>query len=79
MSAIISLSDLYIETCLCIIDLQSKRINFKATYTTLSHMGCKLCIHQCECVGTKNSSFTEEQVSLYLRIAVLQGDTLRKS
>ena len=32
------------------------------------YIGCELCTHQCECVGTKNSSFTEEQVSRNLRI-----------
>ena len=40
-------------------------INFKATFTTLSlYRGT----YQCECVGTKNSSFTGEQVYLNLRI-----------
>ena len=33
-----------------------------------TYIGCKLCTHQCECMGTKNSSFTEEQVSRNLRI-----------
>ena len=36
------------------------------------YIGCKLCTHQCECVGTKHSSFTEEQVSRNLRIEWLK-------
>ena len=32
------------------------------------YIGGKLCIDQCECVGIKNSSFTEEQVSWNMRI-----------
>ena len=44
-------------------------INFKAILTTLTlYIGCELCTHHCECVGTKNSSFTEKQVSRDLRI-----------
>ena len=49
-------------------------INFKATFTTLSlYIACQLCTHQCECVGTKNSSFTEEQVSRNLRIRATEN------
>ena len=49
-------------------------INFKTTFTTLSQHRGKLCTHQCECVGTKNSSFTEEQISLNLRIVLFGFD-----
>ena len=38
-------------------------IDFKETFTKLSLIECQLCTHECECVGTKNASFTEEQVS----------------
>ena len=31
-------------------------------------VGCKLCTHRCECVGTKNTPFTEEQIFRNLRI-----------
>ena len=32
------------------------------------YMRCKLCTHRCVCVGTINTSFTEELVSWNLRI-----------
>ena len=34
----------------------------------ITHIGCKLCTHQCECIVTKNPSLTEQQVSRDLRI-----------
>ena len=47
-------------------------INFKATFTTLSlYRVYALCPPICVCVGTKNSSFTEEQVSHNLHIWVI--------
>ena len=36
-----------------------------------SYIRCKLCTHQCECVGTKFFSLTEKQVS---RICPLQHE-----
>ena len=38
-------------------------INFKQHLQRYPYIGCKLCTHQYKCVGTKNSSFTEEHVS----------------
>ena len=46
-------------------------INFKAILQRYPYIWCKFCAHQCECVGTKNSSFTEEQVSRNLRIGII--------
>ena len=48
-------------------------INYKTTFTTLILHRGKLCTHQCECLGTKNSSFSEEQISGNLRITTLRG------
>ena len=36
------------------------------------YKGCKLCTHQCECVGTNTSSLTEEQVFVF--IDVIEND-----
>ena len=43
-------------------------ICFKHHLQRYSYIGCKVCTNRCECVGTKNTSFTEEQVSRNLRI-----------
>ena len=44
---------------------------FKKHLQRYPYVGCKLCTHRCECVGTKNTSFTEEQVSWNLCIGPL--------
>ena len=41
---------------------------FKRHLQRCHYVGYKVCTHRCECVGTKNSSITEEQVSRNLRI-----------
>ena len=35
---------------------------------------CMLCTHRCVCVGTINTSFTEEQVSRNFRIQVCSNE-----
>ena len=45
----------------------SKNI-FKQHLRQFPYIGCELCTHRCVCVGTINTSFTEEQVSRNLRI-----------
>ena len=64
MFAIMSLSELYLESFCVLWTCKMDKI-FLATFTTLSlcGIGYKLCTRQCECVDTKNSSFTEEQES----------------
>ena len=42
-------------------------IYFKATLQRYPYVGCKLCTHRCECVGTKNTLLTEDQISQNLR------------
>ena len=64
MSAFFNLSDFLRRTFLYKIDLQSEQNIFVSDIHMLSlYIGYKLCTHQCECVGTKISSSTEEQVS----------------
>ena len=45
------------------------KIYFERLLQRNPYIGCKLCTHECECVGTKFSSLTEGQVS---RICPLQ-------
>ena len=48
-----------------------KKIYFERLLLRNPYIGCKLCTHQYECVGTKFSSLTEEQIS---RICPLQHE-----
>ena len=47
---------------------KSLKYIFKQHLRRFPYIGCKLCTHRCVCVGTINTSFTEEQVSRNLRI-----------
>ena len=47
------------------------KIYFERLLLRNPYIGCKLCTHECECVGTKFSSLTEKQVS---RICPLQHE-----
>ena len=49
--------------CLCIINLQNFKQHLRHPY-----VGCKLCTHRYECMGTKYTTFTEEQLSQNLHI-----------
>ena len=55
MFAIVSLSEEKLGIFLDIIGLQHLQ--------RYPYIDCKLCTHQCECVGTKNFSLTEKQGS----------------
>ena len=56
-------------TFLYIIVLQNEQNIFLINVLQCVHyIGYKLCTHQCECVGTKISSITEEQISRNWRI-----------
>ena len=70
MSAIMNLSELYLEAFLRITKLQNEQNKFKSNnYNGIPIQGVyKLRTHQCQCLGTKISSFTEERVSRNLRI-----------
>ena len=47
------------------------KMYFLKTFTTFSlNIGYKVCTHQCECMGTKNSFITEDQEYQNLHIAL---------
>ena len=61
-------SSAYKDKFICVGHIKIIHKILKQHLQRYSFIGCELCTHQCECVGTNKSSFTEEQVSRNLPI-----------